>query len=189
MKKARFLSFLCVPVLLCGCSAGKMFGKTTPNFERTYTVKAEISCGELDVTADVTRNGKGDYVFAFTEPDHLMGMSIALSDSGTQASLGSLSVEVDSTDAYKLVPDIIVDSIDSLSTVSADKITEVEGVLTLNTEADGKKVVVTCDETGGLLTLKCPSHKLSVKFSGQQELSAPPTEETFEIIVTEGESS
>lgn len=183
MKKARILSLLFVPMLLCGCSSGSIFGKAKPNYDSAYTVAAEIKCGELEALADITRNGSGDYIFSFSEPDHLMGMSVRLSEDGMTASLGSMNVTADSG-FYTAIPETIAESIDSLSAIDAESITEAEGVLTLNTEAGGSRVIVTSDTDGGLLTLKCPSQKLSVTFSEQSEMKIIETaEETLEIII------
>ncbi len=182
MKKARTMAILALPLLLCGCNADNIFGKTKPNYDSAYTIKAEIKSGELKAAADITRNGTGDYIFSFTEPDHLMGMSIALSEDGMTASLGSMNVTADSS-FYTAIPETIAESIDSLSTVDSESITEAEGVLTLNTEADGDKVIITSDADGELLTLKCPSQKLSVEFSEQSEQKLIETAETLEIII------
>lgn len=184
MKRIRILPLMIAPMLLCGCNADNIFGKTKPNYDSAYTIKAEIKSGELEALADITRNGSGDYIFSFSEPDHLMGMSVKLSEDGMTASLGSLSVTADSNSAYSMIPETIAESIDSLSGIDAESITEQEGVLTLNTEADGSRVIVTSDTEGGLLTLKCPSKKLSVKFSEQSEQKLiETTEETLEIII------
>ena len=182
MRKARILALLVLPALLCGCNADNIFGKAKPNYDSAYTIKAEIRSGELEAAADITRNGTGDYIFSFTEPDHLMGMSIALSEDELTASLGSMNITADSS-FYTAIPETIADSIDSLSSVSAESITETEGVLTLNTETNGDRVIVTSDTDGGLLTLKCPSQKLSVKFSEQSEQQLIETAETLEIII------
>lgn len=183
MKRARILALLLVPTLLCGCNADNIFGKAKPNYDSAYTVEAEIKCGDLEAVADITRNGSGNYIFSFSEPDHLLGMSIALSEDGMTASLGSMNITADSS-FYTAIPETIAESIDSLSSVDAESITEQEGVLTLNTEAGGDRVIVTSDTDGGLLTLKCPSQKLSVKFSEQSEPKIIETaEETLEIII------
>lgn len=183
MKKARILSLLAVPMLLCGCSGANIFGKAKPNYDSAYTIKAEIKSGDLNAVADITRNGSGDYIFSFSEPEHLMGMNIALSEDGMTASLGSMNVTADSS-FYTAIPETIAESIDSLSRVDAETITEQEGVLTLNTEAGGDKVIVTSDTSGVLLTLKCPSQKLSVKFSEQSEQKIiETTEDMSEIII------
>ncbi len=183
MKKLKLLPLLAVTMLLCGCNADNIFGKSKPNYDSSYTVKAEIKSGELKAVADIARNGSGDYIFSFSEPDHLMGMSVALSEDGMTASLGSMNITAD-TSFYTAVPETIAESIDSLSSIDADSITEQDGVLTLNTEAYGDKVIVTSDQNGELLTLKCPSQKLSVKFSEQSEQKIIETaEETLEIII------
>ncbi len=182
MKKARFTALLVLPMLLCGCNTDNIFGKAKPSYDNAYTVKAQIKSGELKAAADITRNGTGDYIFSFTEPDHLMGMSIALSEDGMTASLGSMNITADSS-FYTAVPETIAESIDSLSGIPAESITEAEGVLTLNTESGGDKVIITSDTNGGLLTLKCPSQKLSVEFSEQSEQKLIETTETLEIII------
>lgn len=182
MKKTKILPLFALPLLLCGCNASSIFGKTKPNYDSAYTVKAEIRNGELKAAADITRNGSGDYIFSFSEPDHLMGMNIALSEDGMTASLGTLNVSADSS-FYAAVPETIAQSIDSLSSIDAESITEEQGVLTLNTESDGDRVIVTTDTNGRLLTLKCPSQKLSVTFSEQSEMKLIETAETLEIII------
>lgn len=185
MKKARLIPLLCAPVLLLSaCSAGNIFGKAKPDFDTMYTVSADISYGGYSAKADITRRGEGDYIFSFNEPQQLMGITMTLSDGGFTAALGKLNVSTETGQGYMLIPDIIADSIDSLEAVPADSITEQDGILTLTTETDGNKVVVTSDSKGQLLTLKCPKHKLSVEFSGQSETTPAETvEETLEIII------
>ncbi len=184
MKKSRILSLLLIPAFACGCSAKNLFAKPKPNFDSSYTVQAEIEYGKFSANADITRNGTGDYIFCFTSPDYLMGMSLALGSDGICASLGSISAEVEGTSAYTAIPELIAGGIDALGTVDGDTITEQDGVLTLNTEACDSKMVITTDTGGGLLPLKCPSRQLSVKFSNQTAAELIETaEETLEIII------
>ncbi len=155
-------------VLLCGCQNVPLpFKANTPDFDKAYTAVADINCGELEASAEVTRKGAGDWEFRFTKPETLNGMTLTLGKDGFSASLGELSVTVEDNSYYTLVPDIISKAADSLVNVPAEEITESDGVLTLNTELDGKKVTVTSDKSGNLISLKCPYHKTSVYFSDQ----------------------
>ena len=147
MKK---LLLLCSSLLLCGCSAEQMFGQTKPDYDSPYQVTADISFGDFEATADVTRNGKDNWEFSFTEPDHLSELNFVLNDNELTASLGNLSVTTETNDFCKLVPDIIMQSIDTLPDISSEKITESEGILTLNTEVDGKKIIIKSDKNGDL---------------------------------------
>ena len=184
MKTAKYI-LLAAPLLLCGCNTAELIGRPAPNFDKSYSVTAEIGYGSRSAIADITRNAEGDWSIAFTEPSFLMGVELSLSDGNVTASLGDISVTADSSDVYTLMPDIITCVLDSLPDVSSADITESEGVFTLNTSYGGDKAVVTSDSSGSLLTLKCPAQKLSVKFSGQTEISPIETEETFEFIIEE----
>ncbi len=172
MKK---LLILCVPLLLCGCNAEKVFGMSKPDYDTSYNVKADISFGEFETSADITRRENDNWEFTFTEPEYLSGIKLNLNDEGMTASLGALSFNVGEIDFCKLVPDIIADSIDSLKDISVDTITENEGVLTLTTESDDKNVIVITDKSGSLISLKCPFYKVSVDFSNQTAINDAPT--------------
>ena len=157
--------------LLCGCAKLPFNPLTpgTPNFDSTYTVAAEITYDDLTAKADVTRRGTSDWTFAFTEPKHLNGVTLTLGADGWSAKLGGLSFASGDSDLYTLIPEVIGGSIDSLSNCTNDDLAVSDGVLTADSEFNGKKVTVTANERSGeLISLKCPYHKLSVNFTGQQ---------------------
>lgn len=183
MKKIRLLSVAAASMLLCGCSGGSPFGGTKPNYDSAYTVSAEIKCGSLEAAADITRNGTGSYIFSFSKPQSLAGISVSLSDGEYTAALENLSVTVDDCSAYCALTDLIAESIDSLAAVDSDSITRTEDALTLTTRADGSRVVVTTAADGTLLTLKCPARSLSVNFSQQSEIKLEEPEEQLDIII------
>lgn len=179
---------LVAPLLLCGCDSAELIGRPAPEFDKTYSVTAEIGYGSSNAVADITRNAQGDWSVSFTEPAFLMGVELSLNDDGVTASLGDIKVTADSSDVYTLMPDIITEVLDSLPEVAAENITESEGIFTLNTAYGGDRAIVTSDSSGGLLSLKCPAQRLSVKFSDQQDISpvdTTETEETFEFIIEE----
>lgn len=156
---------------LCGCSK-LPFNPLTPsmpNFDSTYKIAAEIVCDDLEAKAEVTRKGASDWVFTFTEPKQLNGITLSLGADGWSAKLGELSFNVDDNETYTLIPEVIGSSVDGLSALTGDNISSENGVLTLDTEFDGKKVTVTANENSGdLISLKCPHHKLTVNFTDQQ---------------------
>ncbi|MCM1167387.1 MAG: hypothetical protein NC299_10140 [Lachnospiraceae bacterium] len=158
-------------VLLCGCSK-LPFNPLTPSkpsFDGTYTVCADIVCGELSAKADITRNGASDWVFSFTEPKQLNGITMSLGENGWSAKLGELSFAVDDSGVYTLIPEVIGASVDSLSALANESLSSEDGVLTADAEFGGKKVTISANERSGeLISLKCPYHKLSVSFTKQQ---------------------
>lgn len=168
--KIRKIPLLLLPLLLCGCSGTQLLSKPTPDFDKTYEISAEIDYGKYTATADITRNGNGNWTFSFSEPEYLMGVELILKDDGMTASLGDISVTADGNSMYTMIPDTIASVLDALPSLAADSITDNEGILTMNTYIRGDKAVVTSDTNGNLLTLKCPSQRLSVKFSGLQEI-------------------
>ncbi|MBE6902842.1 MAG: hypothetical protein E7478_10225, partial [Ruminococcaceae bacterium] len=138
----KLIPMLAAVLLLSGCSNNELFNKTKPDFDKSYTTSAEIRYGDLSATCDITRKSAGNWTFDFTEPDHLMGMQLSLSEDGVTAQLGELSVTADSSTVYQLIPDIIAQSVDTLAQVSTDSITADENdVLTINTEINGKNVI------------------------------------------------
>lgn len=165
---------------LCGCSAKLPFTQNrTADFDTCYTVTADITCGELEATADVKRSGNGEWEFCFTEPKELSGLTLTLSENGLTANLGALSFTTESNSAYTLVPEIISQVVDGLSEAQTDSISEEEGVVTVKTDIGGKNVTITASkDTWELISLKCPYYQLAVYFSGQTEL--PDTVETAE---------
>ena len=156
---------------LCGCSKLPFNPLTpsAPNFDSTYKVAAEIVYDDLTAKADVTRKGASEWVFSFTEPKQLNGVTMSLGTDGWSAKLGELSFNVGDNDVYTLIPEVIGASIDQLPALTGERLSSEDGVLTAATEFDGKKVTVTANErSGDLISLKCPFHKLSVNFTGQQ---------------------
>ena len=177
----KLLPLLISPLLLCGCSIDEVFGTKPPDFDTAYSATAEISYGDLSATCDITRNSTDDWSFSFSQPDYLMGMELLLTNDGVTAKLGELSVTADENSVYQLIPDIVAESLDSLARVTQDNIIENEdGTLTVNTEIDGNKVIITADKNGKLIALKCPYHKLSVKFADQMDITPPSEIETLE---------
>ena len=180
----RLLPILISPLLLCGCNINDMFTDKRPNFDKAYSVTAEISCGKFSSSCEVVRNGADDWTFSFTEPDLLMGMKLALNDSSITAELGDLNTSVEISEMYSIIPEVIAQSIDKLQALPDDSISEDEnGTLTLKTDFSGNSVIITSDKSGKLLTLKCPKHKLSVEFSDMNYITQPPTEPTEEISI------
>ncbi len=185
MKKRRMIALLCAPLLLCGCDTGKLFGQKTPEFDTAYSINADISYGDYNASAEITRSSKNNWEFSFTEPSVLMGMKLTLSEDGMTAHLGDLNINTENSSVYQMVPDIISACIDSLPDINAENITENDGTLTLSTELSGSKVVITADKNGDLISLKCPKHRLSVKFSDQIPITTTETIESVEIIIEE----
>ncbi len=154
---------------LCGCSGKLPFSGNTPDFDKSYTVCADISCGELSAKADVTRISAGDYLFTFSEPKELCGITLEYGEGFYTAKLGGLSFKADENAEYAMLPEIIASSLNAVVGLPAENIEQSDGVMTMETEFSGKKVTVEADsKTGGLISLKCPYHQLSVEFSGQK---------------------
>ena len=160
-------------VFLCGCTAGNPFTAAKPDFDSTYTVDAQIKYDGNEARAEVTRNSAGNWQFCFSEPEALNGIKLNLNSEGMSAALGELNVSAEKSSVYTLIPDLIADSLDLLPEAKSESMTEKEGVLTIETELDSRRVTVTADKSGGLISLKCPYHKLSVYFSNQEKLKSP----------------
>lgn len=161
-------------ITMCGCSAKLPFTQKQPDLGKGCTMSAEITCGKLTAAANVTRAGVNEWEFSFTEPKQLNGITLSLNEKGYSASLGGLSFSADENAAYAMLPEIISVSIDSLSKCTSEDFVQNDGILTVDTEFEGKKVVVTADEKSGhFISLKCPYHKLSVNFSGQKSYQKP----------------
>lgn len=173
--------------LLCGC-AKLPFSPlaTTPKFDSTYTVAAEITCDDLTAKADITRRGAEDWTFSFTEPKHLNGVTMTLGADGWSTKLGGLSFASGDCDVYTLIPEVIGGSIDSLANCTNEQLAVSDGVVTADSEFGGKKVTVTADESGSLISLKCPYHKLSVSFTDQQPYT-PPDPDAGGLVTEETE--
>lgn len=170
--------------LLCGCSAKLPILQKAPSFDTTYKVCADITYDDLTAKANVTRRGADDWVFSFTEPKQLNGVTLSLNADGWSAKLGGLSFNVGDSDMYTLIPEVIGGSIDMLAGSTGEGYTSSDGVLTADAEFDGKKVTVTANERNGdLISLKCPYHKLTVSFSEQQPFT--PRDPSEGGLVTE----
>lgn len=184
----RFVKIAAIPLLaavLSGCSGKLPFTGKSPDFSVNKTFCAEIKSGKLEASANVTR-ADGEWEFAFTAPKTLCGVVVKFGEKGVSANLGSLSLSVADNADYALYPEIIAETIDALGKIPAEKISSAEGVLTAETDFEGSRTTVSADErTGKLISLKCPSYKLSVNFSDAQKPDAPQSSSSAQSSSTE----
>ncbi len=153
---------------LCGCNVKLPFVGNSLDFNKSYSVNAEINCNRLNAKAEVIRAAANDWEFTFTEPKELNGIVIAFGTNGYMASLGDLKLKTDENASYMILPEIIGNALDALAVSSMDSFTQNDGVVSAELDLNGKTVTVTADEKGNLISLKSPYHQLSVNFSGQQ---------------------
>lgn len=164
VKSAAILSLV---GMLCGCGTIP-FTQKAPNFDSTYTINAEITYDKLKAKANLTRMENNEWEFKFTEPKQLNGLSVKLNQNGYSASLGGLSFSAENNSGYINAPRLIASAVGKLSD-AANSISTSDGVLTINEELDGNRFIITANERGGeLISLKCPSRRLSVNFSEQK---------------------
>lgn len=181
----RYLSIAAAALLFSGCSA-MTFSDPLPDFDSCYIMQTELEFSGTEAAADVTRNGAGSWIFTFTQPPELMGVTITIEDDELTASLGSLSVTTELSNEWCSAPQRIAEGLDSLSTLPPESITESDGILTLNTQLDGKPCQVTADKaTGRLIALKYPHGELSAYFSEQQVFSTESTDSSSDSSETE----
>ncbi len=156
-------------IMLSGCDGKIPFTEKRLDFNKSYTVCAEINCDRLKAKADVTRAAAQDWQFTFTEPKQLQGMTLSLGESGLSGSLGDLSFSADENSEYAMLPEIIAASIDTLAALPTESLARENGTVVAEPTFDGEKVTVSVDEkTGNLLSLKCPHYQLAVTFSDQK---------------------
>ena len=179
-NKALIFASLLSVVMLSGCGGKMPFTQNAPDFDSSYSITAEINCGKLETVAEVTREGKSDWVFSFTSPDNLAGLKFTVEDGKYTASLGSLNVTAEDNSIYSIIPEIIATAVDSLSEIDNSAISSSEGILTIDTEFEGKKVTITAKNDGTLVSLKCPYHKLAVAFKDNKSLGNSTASSTTE---------
>lgn len=181
MKKiTKIAAVLVCGCLLSGCSEKISFMQPRPDFSAGYTVSAEINCGKLEAAADISYIAENDWEFAFTEPKALAGMTLRLNEEGLSGTLGALGFSVDENSEYTLLPEIISEAVEALAKAPAEKRSASDGIITVETEFDGRPVTVTADTSGKLISLKCPHYSLSVNFSNQNKIIASNIPEDME---------
>lgn len=162
---------------MCGCNVKLPFVGSSLDFDKSYSVNADINCDRLKAKAEVIRAGANDWEFKFTEPKELNGIVIAFGSNGYMASLGDIKLKTDENSTYTILPEVIGNALDALAVTSADGLTQNDGVVSADLDLNGKTVTVTADEKGDLISLKSPYHQLSVNFSGQQAYKSPLPDE------------
>lgn len=168
-------------LMLCGCGTKLPFTQKAPNFDTTYTVTADITYDKLKAKANLTRATADEWEMTFTEPKELNGIVVRLNNNKYSASLGGMSFSSEHNSVYSTAPQIIAKAVGSLAN-STENATSSDGVITITTELDGKRVTVTANERNGdLISLKCPQHKLSVNFSDQKPYTLVLPEENATI--------
>lgn len=160
-------------VSLCGCNGKLPFTGGKPDFNKSYSVSAEIKCDRLNAKADVIRAGANDWEFTFTEPKELSGVVVAFGVNGYTAKLGDLKFKADDNTEYTLLPKVIGTALEQLAVIDSSQLVSENGILTAQIAIDDKTVTVTADDKGNLISLKSPYHQLSVNFSGQQPYKSP----------------
>ena len=176
-------------IMLSGCEVKNPFAEKKPDFNKTYTVSADIKCGRLNAKADVTRAASEDWQFVFTEPKQLNGVTLCYGADGLSASLGGLSFSADENSEYAMLPEIIGKSIDLLAANPPESVAKEDASIIADSAFNGEKVTVTVDEkTGDLQLLKCPHYQLSVTFSGQKPY-VPKLPEEGGLLSSEGDSN
>lgn len=177
VKKALLCGAAASLMLAGGCSAALPFTGGGVDLNKTYTADAEITCGKTNAKAEITRCGGGEWEISFTEPKSLAGMKLTLNESGYTASLGELSFSAENNAEYTTAADIIASAGDDIAENSGNG-TSQDGVLTFSSDYNGKNVAVSVSEdTGELISMKCPYYKLAVYFSGQEEYIPDDTED------------
>lgn len=164
-------------VSLCGCNVKLPFVGNSLNFDKSYTVSAEINCDRLNAKANITRAGANDWEFVFTEPKELNGVIIAFGANGYSARLGTLNFIAAENSTYTVLPKVIGGALDVLAGMPSDSFTQNNGVVSADVDLNGKTITVNADEKGNLISLKSPYHQLSVNFSGQQPYKSPLPDE------------
>ena len=178
VKNALLCGAAAISVLsVSGCDSALPFAGNAVNFNKTYTTSADISCENVKAKAEIKRLGGGEWEFAFSEPKSLAGMTLSLNENGYTASLGGLSFSAENGGGYSTAADIIASPADSLAEDSGEGSAN-DGVISYGTEYNGKTVTMNVsEETGELISLKCPYYKLAVYFSGQTDFTPESTEE------------
>lgn len=160
-------------VTLCGCNGKLPFSGSKPDFNKSYSVCAEIKCDRLNAKADVIRAGANDWEFTFTEPKELSGVVVAFGANGYVAKLGDLKFNADENTTYTMLPKVIGTALEQLAATDSEQLTVKDGILTAQLALDDKTVTVTADDKGNLISLKSPHHQLSVNFSDQKPYTSP----------------
>lgn len=155
-------------VTLSGCNGKLPFMGSKPDFKKSYSVCAEIKCDRLNAKADVIRAGTNDWEFTFTEPKALSGMVVAFGTNGYTAKLGDLKFNAEENAEYMILPEVIGSALEQLAAADTSQMESKDGVLTAQVALDDKMVTITANEKGDLISLKSPSHQLSVNFSEQK---------------------
>lgn len=164
-------------IALSGCSGKIPFTDRRLDFNKSYTVCAEIDCDRLKAKADVTRAAAQDWQFVFTEPKELKGMTLSYNSGVLSGALGELSFSADDNTQYAMLPEIIASSVDMLSAIPTENLIKEDGAVVAEPTFDGEKVTVTMDEkTGNLVSLKCPHYQLAVTFSDQKPYVPAPAD-------------
>lgn len=187
MKKlsALFMSFV-FAVTLSACDAGA--GKTSmeqPELSSSFSCNAEITCGDTEATATVTRLGKSAWDTEFQSPKTLAGVKLSLLDDEMTASYKGLSFSVPkSALPLKSVIMNFSEAIDLQAEKTSLEGKAKDGIITIEGECTGGEYKLKLDETtGGLTGFEMPAYELVIIFTDFTPLSSVPsdTQQTTEV--------
>lgn len=128
---------------------------------------ADITFGEMKMTADIRRRGPGLCQITFTSPQLLNGMDFSFSGEDVTLSYHGLSYQFgeDALPAQS-VASSISSAMDLLANTSALNITALSGDLLLTGETQlGEFYLTVNDESGAVIALEVPRIHLKAEFS------------------------
>lgn len=166
MRKLIILLLSCT-LLLCSCSSNKIKDSKSAQIPSGFSATADITYGDLAVTADLSRTKKDAITLTVKSPEPLNGMQFTYDGSKTTVSYYGISFDLpQNTATAKAVANTICNVIKDTETASDVTATEKNGKIELCGKIDEGKYTVTMDKKSrAILTISMPDIDLNCTFS------------------------
>ena len=162
--KHRFVAFIACVLAVCmlgGCGASS--DETKEPVTDGFSCAAQITYGEMELTARLSRTAEETFTVSFESPKSLKGVTVGLSGTDMTLELGGMSVAVPTERVPQRALILCLARV-----LEADQPTglRTEDGYVIEGEVEGESYTMVCDPDSGLpRSLTVPSQELTVTFT------------------------
>lgn len=167
MKKVFSLFAVLLLIIAAGCKKQEITQDSLPQIPSSFTSDIQVTYGELEMTATVTKNEKNEFVIDFHTPEALSPLTVTYSGSVCSAEFDGLKFETDinrfpQTEMGALAVYAITDVIEGFNVQK----TYSDGIITYKGTGERGSFTLTQDaESTALIEFKTEGANLHIVFS------------------------
>lgn len=138
----------------------------TPETNRLFSCKAEIVCGEKEMSADIKRLGNGMWNADISAPDELSGIALEYSEEGIEASYMGLGFTLEKTGIPSAnILSMVFGALDDSAILTEMPCVQTEEERVFSGEYSSFSYEITTDLDGNLTGFSIPDEDINVEFT------------------------